>query len=363
MRRRELLLAGSALLGGVAGAAQAQRQAPALRDVARAAGLRIGSASEIDLARDPPYAALIAANCTMFAPNMSWQRMSPTPADSFVGLDPNIGFAQRAGLRLTGYHLLWHQRLPSWFDALDRGAAERAIVGHVATIGARFGERTDCWNVVNEAIRPADGMQGGLRRSPLLEKFGTAFFDIAYQAARQAAPGVVRLYNDYDLELDTREDRARRTALLGLLDELLRRSVPIQGVGLQSHLRTRSFDRFDAAGYRRFLDELTARNLDVYITELDVHDLATGDFGARDRQIADVYARFLDAALSNRRVRAVVFWGLSDRYSWLNDPARPNYARPDGLPGRPLPFDADFRPTLAFDAIERALAAAPQRQT
>lgn len=364
MNRRTLLLAGPALVGRpLLSHARAQGRSPALRDVARRAGLQIGSSSEIDLARDPAYAALIAANCTLFAPNMSWQRMSPTPEDSVAGLDANIDFAQRTGLRLTGYHLLWHQRLPNWFEALDRGAAERAILDHIAAIGARFGPETETWNVVNEAIRPADGVQGGLRRSPLLEKFGTAFFDIAFHAARQAAPRALRLYNDYDFELDTTDEQSRRRSLLGLIDELLRRSVPIQGIGLQCHLQTRSFGRFDPVAYRRFLDELAARNLDIYITELDVQDLAAGDLLARDLEIAAIYARFLETALSQKRVRAIVFWGLSDRYSWLNDPSRPTYARPDGLPGRPLPFDADLRPTLSLDTIEQALTQAPQRKT
>lgn len=358
MKRRTLMLAAPALLGSV----QARAQKPALRDLARRAGLLIGSASEIDLARDPAYGALIAANCSLFAPNMSWQRMSPTPTESVAGLDANIGFARQHGLSLTGYHLLWHQRLPEWFDALDRDSAERAIEEHVAAIGSRFGPQTVSWNVVNEAIRPADGMPGGLRRSPLLEKFGTAFFDVAFHAAQRAAPQALRLYNDYDLELETTDQQTRRRALLGLIDELLRRSVPIQAIGLQSHLRTRSFDRFDPAAYRRFLGELADRNLDIFITELDVHDFAAGDLPVRDNRVADIYARFLDAALSQVRVRAVVFWGLSDRYSWLNDPARPSYARPDGLPGRPLPFDAELNPKPAFDAIGRVMASAPQRR-
>lgn len=363
MNRRTLLLAAPALIASeVPASLRAQAGPPALRDVARRTGLQIGSASEIGLDRDPAYAALIAANCTLFAPNMSWQRMSPTPEDRFAGLDGNISVAQRANLRLTGYHLLWHQRLPAWFEALDRGAAERAIIDHVTAIGTRFGAATETWNVVNEAIRPADDVQGGLRRSPLQQKFGTAFFDVAFHAARQAAPQALRLYNDYDFELDTTDEQSRRRSLLRLIDELLRRSVPIQGVGLQCHLRTRSFNRFDAATYGRFLDELAARNLDIYITELDVHDLATGSLLERDRQIADIYARFLETALSQKRLRAVVFWGLSDRYSWLNDPARSNYARPDGLPGRPLPFDTDLRPTLAFDAIVKAMVQAPQRE-
>lgn len=357
MRRRALLLAAPALIGR----ARAQERSEPLRELGRRAGVLIGSSSEIDLARDPAYAALIAENCTLFAPNMSWQRMSPTPDQLFAGLDPNIAIAHRAGQRLTGYHLLWHQRLPDWFDGLDRAAAERAIVAHIDSIGARFGRDTFAWNVVNEAIRPADGMQGGLRRSPLLAKFGAAFFDIAFNAARQAQPAALRLYNDYDLELDMPDQRQRRRALLDLLDELARRSVPIQAIGLQSHLRTGSFDRFDSAGYRRFLDELAARGLDVFITELDVHDTEPGDVAARDSRVADIYLRFLDTALSQPRVRSVVFWGLSDRYSWLNDPARPNYARKDGQPGRPLPFGPEFRPTPALWAVKQALSQAPRR--
>ena len=359
MRRRELLLAAPALLS------HAYAQTPTLRDAAHRAGLLIGSSSEIDLARDPAYAALIATNVDLFAPNMSWQRMSPTPDPGpearLVGLDPNIQIAQRDHLRLTGYHLLWHQRLPPWFDALNRPSAERAIRDHIDFLANRFGSITYAWNVVNEAIRPPDNQSAGLRRSPLAEKFGTAFFDIAFDAARRAQPNVLRLYNDYDLELATPDQQARRRALLRLLDELAARSVPIQAVGLQCHLRTRSFDRFDPNQYRRFLDDLASRGLDIMITELDVHDTATGDIAARDARIGDVYARFLDVALAQTRVRAVTFWGLSDRYSWLNDPTRPAEARPDGRPGRPAPFDPAMQPTAAFYAAQRALAAAPRR--
>ena len=355
MRRRDLLWAAPALLGR----AQAQNNL-SLRDAGRRAGLLVGSSSETDLARDPAYATLTAANVDLFAPNISWQRMSPTPDQFLVDVDPNIEIARRARLRLTGYHLLWHQRLPSWFDALDRSGAERAIREHIALLGTHFGPQTYSWNVVNEAIRPPDGL-GGLRRSPLSAKFGTAFFDIAFDAARRVQPDVLRLYNDYDLDLEAPDHLARRRALLHLLDELASRSVPIQAIGLQSHLRTRSFDRFDPEGYRRFLDELASRGLDILITELDVQDLTPGDQATRDARIADIYSRFLEAALSQPRVRAVVFWGLSDRYSWLNDPARPSNTRPDGQPGRPAPFDTMMQPKAAFYAARRALAEASKR--
>lgn len=356
MKRRDLLWAAPALLGR----AQAQDRI-SLRDAGHRAGLLVGSSSEVDLAQDPAYAALIASNVDLFAPNISWQRMSPTPDQFLVDVDPNIEIARRDRLRLTGYHLLWHQRLPSWFDALDRTGAERAIRQHIAVLGSHFGPQTFSWNVVNEAIRPPDGLPGGLRRSPLSEKFGTAFFDIAFDAARRSQPGALRLYNDYDLELETPDHLARRRALLHLLDELASRSVPIQAIGLQSHLRTRSFDHFDTASYRRFLNELAARGLEILITELDVQDLTPGDLATRDARIAEIYSRFLDAALAQPRVRAVVFWGLSDRYSWLNDPAQPSNTRVDGQPGRPAPFDSMMQPKAAFYAARQALAEAPRR--
>jgi len=101
----------------------------------------------------------------------------------------------------------------------------------------------------------------------------------------------------------------------------------------------------------------------IVITELDVLDKgAVSDFSERDRLVADVYSRFLNAALAEPAVCALVTWGLSDRYTWLTPAFSSNFARADGLPTRPLPFDVDFRPKPAFFAILNALKNAPERQ-
>ena len=332
-----------------------------MRDVARRVGLRFGAASEIDLTAEPDYAALLTSQCGLLAPNLNWQRLSPSPADSLVGVDGSVAVARAAGLELTGYHLLWHQRLPLWFNALARPDAERAIVAHIRAMAAAFGRDTFSWNVVNEAIMPAGGLPGGLRPSPLAAKFGDAFFDLAYAAARDTAPAVLRVYNDYDLELATPEHESRRAALLHLLDRLQSRGVPIQAVGLQCHLRTSTFDRFDPALFRRFLGALARRGLTILITELDVLDLSPGDIPPRDQRVALVYQRFLKAALQETRVQALVLWGLSDRHTWLNDPNRLSVHRADGIPNRPLPFDAELRPKPALQSILTALASTPSR--
>ena len=333
-----------------------------LRVAAYTAGLHFGSDSDVALSAAPDYGSLILRNCDLFAPNLNWKLLAPTSQDTLHGVDPNIGLMTKNGLRLTGYHLLWHLGTPAWFEALDPVQAERAVSDHIGALGTAFGAHTFSWNVVNEAISPAQGRADGLRPNAFLEKFGTAYFDIAFSMARQAAPRALRVYNDYDLELDTAEHARRRATLLGLLDMLHARSVPIQAVGLQSHLRAATFaNSFNAAQYRKFLADLASRGLRILITELDVLDLSTAPIPVRDQMVADVYRRFLETALEEKALVAVTTWGLSDRYSWLNDPNRRSFRRPDGTPARPLPFDEALKPKLALTAMLQAFEGAPGR--
>jgi endo-1,4-beta-xylanase len=85
----------------------------------------------------------------------------------------------------------------------------------------------------------------------------------------------------------------------------------------------------------------------VAVTELDVDDSSFLPHEAhRDRLVADLYARFLDAVLPHQP-DMVTTWGLFDHYSWLQS-ARP---RVDGLPQRSLPFGRDYRPKPAWQVI------------
>jgi endo-1,4-beta-xylanase len=141
---------------------------------------------------------------------------------------------------------------------------------------------------------------------------------------------------------------------------LLDQNVPLQAAGIQGHLLADGFGgKFNERGYRAFLRELADRDLTILITELDVlDDGLPADAGPRDRMIADVYRRYLDVALDETAVKAVVAFGLTDRYTWLEED-RP---REDGAPRRPLAFDSDLRPKPAYAAISHALQHAPERR-
>jgi endo-1,4-beta-xylanase len=336
-----------------------------LRQAAASAGLVYGSCSDEQFAQQPPaYQKLFLSQCALYAGILSWQGIAPDSFHEDDQRDPNVAIALDAGLKLTGAHLLWHEHTPAWLESLPHTQAQQAAAGHIQRIAGFYRGRCFSWNVVNEAINPRDHAADGLRvDSPLVRALGPDFFEAAFREARTADPTALLLYNDYDLELDTPDQQARRNALFHLLDRLQKAQVPIDGVGLQSHLKLARFADFHEKQYRTFLHDLSQRGLKIVITELDVDDRgASPSLGERDQAVADIYARFLAVALDEPSVVALVTWGLCDPYSWLNHNAYfPQFARPDGLPQRPLLFDAQFRSKPAYDAVLHALQHAPRR--
>jgi endo-1,4-beta-xylanase len=134
-----------------------------------------------------------------------------------------------------------------------------------------------------------------------------------------------------------------------LLRSLRDRDVPLHAVGLQAHLfaGSRSIDRDALQG---FLGEIAALKLDVLVTELDVIDYELpGDIGRRDAMVAAMADQFLGAVCEVVRPKAILTWGLTDRYTWV-----PTYfKRKDGLPNRPLPLDVDFKRKPLFDVVQK----------
>jgi endo-1,4-beta-xylanase len=335
-----------------------------LKAAAAKAGLLYGSNSEIDLATAPAaYRTLFLDQCALFGASLNWKDLAPMRDGADPAHDsPNTRFALENRLDLTGGHLLWFESVPPWFAELDPVKAQAAALGHISAATRHYRDKIFAWNVVNEAVRPSDGRPDGLRQSALLKKLGPDFFSIAFETARLGDPAAFLVLNEYDLEMDRPDHEAKRTVLLRLLDRLAADDVPIDAVGLQSHLALDG-SRFDEKRYRAFLAELASRRLRLIITELDVLDVgAPTDHAARDQAVADLYARFLAVALDERAVMAVVTWGLSDRYTWLIPSNALKYARNDGVPGRPLPFDDAFAPKPAFDAMRRAFEQAPARE-
>jgi endo-1,4-beta-xylanase len=311
-----------------------------------------GAAARSDaLAGDPAYRAAIIANCEMVAPEneLKWSELRPTRDQyRFEKADAVIAFARQNRMAIRGQALSASAGLPAWTDALgNRACAERELVDHIQAVVGRYRGQVSSWDVVSEPLADWPEDEQSFRPSIFAQWLRADYLPIALQAAAAADPEARLVLNEYDLEFRGPRFTARRNALIGLLRSLRDRDVPLHAVGLQAHLfADRSIDR---DGLQRLLAEIVRLKLDVIVTELDVIDYELpGQVSERDARVATIAEGFLQPVCEVVRPKAILTWGLSDRYSWV-----PTYfKRPDGMPNRPLPLDADLRRKPLFDVID-----------
>ncbi len=336
-------------------------------------GLVYGSSTATWQISDTAYADLFRREAAILftEDDLLWYRLKPTPTSplDFTYSDQIIGFAERNGQLVFGAHLVWDAGFgPGWkhhdlWD-LDEKAARKLLFGTETAVMERYRGRVPIWSVVNEAITNGrgEGVRGLRNDVPWYRTIGPEYVHTAFHVARAADRHACLLMNDFGYETvnqygDRPEDKRRAT--LTVLDRLLAAGVPVNAFGIQAHLLADGFaERFDAPAYRRFLAELAHRGLKILITELDVLDDGLPPHApVRDQLVADVYRRYLDVALTEPDVAAVMSFGLSDRYTWLQE----DYPRKDGARRRPLPFDDHLRPKPAFYAVQHALNGAVRR--
>ena len=373
--RREIIqaLAGAALLPAALPFARAQGPAgDTLKDVAARKGMRFGTAISAGRNQfgDAAYRALVERECNLIVleNEMKWQALEPAPGKpNFGPADDVIAWAKDKGIAVRGHNLFWQAEkwVPGWVAKQNFGphpakAVEQLMRTHVSTVCGHFGKTIKSWDVVNEAVDPADGK---LRQNALTKPLGALEqIDLAFRLAHEYAPHAQLVYNDY-MRGDAGSAR-HRAGVLALLADLKKRGSPVNALGLQSHIG--SWDetdkgRSDLAEWRKFLDEVTAMGFDLLITELDVNDRRLpADIAKRDAGVAAATRDFLDVTLAYPRLRDILVWGLADNVNWLQtwDEA----PRKDKLPMRPTPFDAQLKAKPMKQAIIDAIKAAPARQ-
>jgi endo-1,4-beta-xylanase len=255
--------------------------------------------------------------------------------------------------------------MPAWLESYNFGPspaaeAERILTGHIQTVCRRYGSRIVSYDVVNEAVVPGTGL---LYETALSRALGGAHktIDLAFHTARTEAPNAQLVYNDY-MNWEPGSER-HRSGVLELLRGFRARGVPVDALGLQSHLTISASTPVatlvanQAPAWRAFLDEVVAMGYKLVVTELDVRDDGLpADTAVRDRAVADYTRGYLDIAFTYPQLRDVLVWGMCDKYSWLQ-----RVPRADGQPRRPCPYDAAFTAKPMHEAINAAFAAAAAR--
>lgn len=311
------------------------RSGERLKTLAAARNIQFGYASLQEFYHRPDggiYAATAASEFNLVTPenSMKMDQVNPLPGRfQFADIDNLLNFAQLNSMEVHGHPVLWHRQLPNWIQDAPLTSIEGHMREYIDRLMGRYKNDIKLWDVVNEAI----GDNGGFRDSIWYNAIGESYLDTAYRQARQSVPDATLLLNDFDIAVNG----PKADTLFTMLDGLISRNVPIDGVGFQMHVFS-NFDQYNEV--RANFQKVADRDLDIYITELDV----ALSSGASLQNQADVYKSIVEICLEQPRCKAIQTWGFTDQYSF-----RRIFS--------PLLFDSSYKPKPAYSAIQDALSA------
>lgn len=323
---------------GTAAAAPDPRQ-QSLRELAEQHGLHLGVAVTPEHFDEAPYTRVAAEEYTALTHenDLKWESVQPRPGEfDFDGADEVMEAAHAHDQQVHGHTLVWHSQLPAWMEEGDftPGELRATMREHIGATMGRYAGDIATWDVVNEPI----GDDAQWRDSVFHEVLGPDFVAESFHMAAEADPQAQLFLNDYSIDgVNDKSD-----VYYELAADLVARGVPIDGIGLQSHLVVGEVPSDMRENMERFAD----LGLQVMITELDVRvpESATEQDLA---QQAEDYREVLELCLQVDACSGVSVWGVTDAYSWV----------PGHFPGEgaALPFDEDYAPKPAYWALHEAL--------
>ncbi|WP_315096474.1 endo-1,4-beta-xylanase [uncultured Cellulomonas sp.] len=285
--------------------------------------------------------------------------------------DAIMAYAQANDLRVYGHTLAWHSQTPAWFFQDDAGTPlttsevdqqilrDRlrthvfAVAEHLSSTYGEFGSDTNplvAFDVVNEVVSDSGEYEDGLRRSEWYRILGESFVDLAFQYADEAFNGeyaaagsdrpITLFINDYNTEQGGKQVRLHE-----LVERLLSRGVPVDGVGHQFHVSLAMPVSALEAAIVAFQDLPVVQ----VVTELDV----TTGTPVTDGKLIEQGYYYRDAFRVFRAhaedLFSVTVWGLTDGRSWRSDS------------GAPLVFDDRLQAKPAYYGIVDGELPARQR--
>ncbi|WKN42648.1 endo-1,4-beta-xylanase [Tunicatimonas pelagia] len=247
--------------------------------------------------------------------------------------DSLLEFAQAHNQQVHGHTLAWHLMQPDWLentiDSYDSATLENLLRDYIQATVKHYRGKVVSWDVVNEAVSSGGK---GWRNSVYHQKLGDDYVARCHQYAREADPDVLLFYNDYDVIASSE----KLATILAMVDDFQSRNIPIDGIGLQMHIRLDfSLDKFQYA-----LDEIVKRNLKVHLSEVDIRTNPDGELSTLTEEAAQQQQELLAAIVQRYQQLpaenkfAITFWGLRDNESWLT--------KHTGHPQWPLLFNENF---------------------
>jgi len=321
-------------------------QADPLRSLASARGLIIGAAVDTaPLGNEAAYRTTLNREFNGVTPEnaMKWDATEPNPGQfNFTGADQVMANAQANNQVVHGHVMVWHQQTPGWVQGLGATQMRAAIQNHANMVMGRYAGRIESWDVVNEAFNEDGSRRGSFWQNTL----GDGYIADAFRFARAADPTAKLCYNDFNIE----GMNAKSNAVFNLVSSLKSQGL-IDCLGIQGHL---SIDFSFPGGVQQNIQRFANLGVDVKFTELDVR-MTLPTSAAKLATQASFYTNIVNACRAVTRCNQITIWGFTDKFSWV--PGTFNGQ------GAALPFDENYNPKPAYDAINTALGGGTSNDT
>ena len=327
----------------------------------------VGAAINKDqiLQKDEKSNSIIKQNFNTLSPEnvMKWMFIQPKPnIFYFDDSDKYVQFGLDNNMHIVGHALIWHSQIADFMNSIkDSTEMMQHVNNHISTLVNRYKGKVDTWDVVNEALNE----DGTLRESIFLKVLGENYLETVYKMAEKHDSNADLAYNDYNLC-----EPKKRKGAIKLIKSLQKNGAKINSVGIQAHwqLTSPSLEEIETS-----ILAFSKLGVKVMFTELDISVLPSpwdqngaevsqnfknfeGDKkmnpfpknlpNSMKTKLAERYENIFKLFLKHKeKISRVTFWGVTDKFSWLNDwpiKGRTNY---------PLLFDRNYKEKKAYHRI------------
>ncbi|XP_046360279.2 endo-1,4-beta-xylanase 1-like [Haliotis rufescens] len=208
-----------------------------------------------------------------------------------------IDALRKHGVKVRGHNIFWESSSPAWVDHLSGQALRQAMEKRLTDVVGHYKGKLLHWDVDNEALSGDTLVRHSGDRNITMWMF---------REAHKIDPNVQLFLNDhqivnYNKHTVALEDQAVYFKAAG---------VPVEGIGIQSHLH----HPIDLAVVKARLDEVARAGLPIWITELTVE-------GVSEKDKPQMFDDLLRLYFSHPAVQGVMLWGF-----WSQRMSRPESA-------------------------------------
>jgi len=287
----------------------------------------------------------------------------------WTNFDKMVAYSKANNIPIRAMHLLdgyTTDSAPQWLQQMSDDELREYIKLHLTAILTRtdFKEAS----VVNESFWGA-GIPGN---NFFYARLGEKFIENTFAIAQNVSPQTALILNDnivYGPHGENSDDgvwtnsviNGESNAIFNFVSKKVKNGIPINGVGIESHLIANDFVSQNTDGivekYKKDLMTLMEKykdiGIDVYITELDINIAGLpSDWSSQQKQElkAKVYRAIFEACLNSINCKSVTTWGFSDKATWMFTDGYPY-----GIGESPLPLDRNYQPTISNYEIKQVL--------